>query len=147
MKKGALIGLLLFAVQFSNAQEWRYDIEAAISEAQLQNKKVLLFFSVPDACETCAALEQRVFNSPKFVAFADEKYILTKLEFRQTPGDHVSAELKAKNLLIVEKYNKDGFFPLVVVLTENRNVVGKIGAYNYETPTQYINLLKALESN
>lgn len=145
MKNALVVSLLFFCMQISNAQEWYPTIEDAIAQAQLHDKKVLLFFSVPDACETCSALEKRVFNSDTFLDFADKHYILAKLEFRQTPGDHVSAELKAKNLLIVEKYNKDGFFPLVVILTKNQAVVGKIGAYNYENPSQYIRLLKELE--
>jgi len=53
-----------------------------------------------------------VFKSPEFLAFADDNYVMVKIDFSYQQDDK---EQLQKNLLIVEKYNKDGFFPHVVV--------------------------------
>ena len=142
-----LLTVVLLNISSANAQGWENTLAEALDLAQVQNKEVLLFFTVPDACETCSELERRVLKSDVFLEYASQNYILTRIEFRNAPGYNLSAEAKAKNLLIVEKYNKDGFFPLVVLLTKTERVLGKIGVYNYETPEQYLKMLKAFESN
>src|SRR5690606_26422501 len=126
-------------------QEWFSDLDEAVDHAISQNKKVFLFFSVPDACEACERLEEKILTSDVFLDYAKNHYVLTRLEFLNTPGYSLAPEIKAQNLLIVEKYNKDGFFPLVVVLDTHRRVMGKVGVYQNETPQQYIALLSAFD--
>lgn len=147
MKKRILTTLLLITTLTIYSQEWHSDLKDALKIAHVQNKKVLLVFLVPESCDTCAHLEKEVFQSDEFKAFAREKYILSKVDFRNNTTPFLASEAKAKNLLIVEKYNKDGFFPLVVLLNKNEKVLGKIGTYNDESPSQYIALLQALEQS
>ncbi|HEU0137690.1 MAG TPA: thioredoxin family protein, partial [Flavobacterium sp.] len=117
-------------------QIWNENLEDALLKATAENKRVLLFFTVPDACESCVALEENVLQSPEFGEFASN-FILARADFQHTSLHPVTAETKAKNLLIVEKYNKDGFFPLMVLLDKNGKVVGSRGTYNGESPAEY----------
>lgn len=141
--KNIFIICILFQFCESNSQTWTTDLQIALSEANRQNKKVLLYFTVPEACDSCLSLEKNVFASAEFYEFASENYILAKADFS---GD-IDQQTKQDNLLIVEKYNKDGFFPLVVVLDKNSKVLGKSGVYNNELPSDYINKLKLLSRN
>ena len=135
--KNMVFTLVLFTMAWHcTAQNWKKDLASAIKEAAQENKKVLLFFSVPDYCDACLKLERKVFKSEEFQNFAANNYILVKVDF--------SDESKEKNLLIVEKYNKDGFFPLVVVLNKDSKILGKTGVYKNETPSQYLSLLQSL---
>lgn len=135
--------LFLFSIFNCTAQEWQKDLDLGLKAATQQNKKVLLFFSVPEHCDTCFKLEQKVFQSPEFLAFAESNYVLVKIDFSYQSED-LSKEQLEKNLLIVEKYNKDGFFPHVVVLNSAAKIAGKASVYNNETPREYVSLLKRI---
>ena len=139
MKKLVLVCLLIGS-SMVQAQEWKKDLDKALSQAGNENKLVLLFFSVPEACDICMELDKSVFASEEFKAYARENFILAKPDFSES----ATFETKADNLLIVEKYNKDGFFPLVVILDKNSRVLGKVGIYNGETPQQYILSLQSI---
>ena len=137
-----MISIALFcSVLNCTAQQWQKDLDIGLKEAAQQNKKVLLFFSVPEHCDTCVKLEQKVFKSPEFLAFASDNYVLVKIDFSYEQ-EGLSKDQLEKNLLIVEKYNKDGFFPHVVVLNKEAKIAGKAGVYNNETPYEYMSLLK-----
>lgn len=136
------ITLLVFFVanSFAYSQQWSNDLAASLKRAAQQDKKVLLYFSVPEAFNVCEQLEKNIWESVEFKDYSREKFILVKPDFKES----ASFETKAENLLIVEKYNKDGFFPLVVILDKNAKVLGKTGLYNDETPQEYITLLQSL---
>jgi hypothetical protein len=88
-------------------------------------------------------LEKNIFKSEEFLKFADENYILVKVDF-SNKSTVQSNDVMAENLLIVEKYNKDGFFPLVVILNKDSKVIGKTGVYKSETPEQYVSMLQKI---
>lgn len=141
MKSTALIILFLTGILNCSAQKWQKDLDLGLKAAAQQNKKVLLFFSVPEHCDTCVKLEKKIFQSPEFLAFAESNYVLVKIDFSYQSED-LSKEQLEKNLLIVEKYNKDGFFPHVVVLNTAAKITLKTSVYNNETPQEYLSLLK-----
>jgi thiol:disulfide interchange protein len=133
--------IALFCSSVVSAQEWKSSLQPALEEADSSGKNVFLFFSVADACETCKALEEKVLLTEVFKNFASDKYVLAKIDFTSD----VSLEEKAENLLIVEKYNKDGFFPWVVIINKSGKILGKTGLYNNESPEEYIRKLQSLE--
>ena len=129
------------------AQDWKTNLDEALKEAAATRKNVLLVFSVPDACDTCISLDRNVLKSEEFLSHVTPNFVLTRIEFKSSPGYTLSAEAKAKNLLIVERYNKDGFFPLVVALTPTEKVLGKIGSYNGESASEYNTMISAFINN
>lgn len=141
MKNLFFLTLFLLGVSgSSHAQRWQNDLNAGLKEAGRLNKKVLLFFSVSQRCESCQKLEENIFKSPEFQSYAEEHFVLVKVDFSYDAAD-LSKEQLERNLLIVEKYNKDGFFPHVVVLNKDARIMHKVGVYGRETPKQYISLL------
>lgn len=145
MNKCILVLLAYFMCLELQAQNWNTNISTAIREASQNNKKILLFFTVEDQSENCIKLEQTIFKSNVFNAFANENYILVKIKFDNNSYSNLTEEEVRQNLLIVEKYNKDGFFPLVVLLNKEAKKLGNIGVYKNETPTQYIELIHSIE--
>lgn len=138
MKNVSIVLLLVANSMVGYSQEWKSNLNEALKEASASGKEVLLFFSVPDNCESCANLDKKVLQSAEFQSFANENFILVKQDFQ---SNNTNLE---ENLLIVEKYNKDGFFPLLVMINKNAKIVGQLGTYNDETPQQYIAKLRAV---
>ncbi len=141
MKSTVFTSVLCSLAIHCSAQEWSNNLNQAFREASMTNKKVLLFFSTDENCERCQKLDKNVLQSSEFKDFAKDEYILVKQDFEPT-DDPQQLE---QNLLVVEKYNKDGFFPLLVILNKNAKVIGQVGAYNNETPNQYLDRLLSVK--
>lgn len=135
--KTILIALLLVSASLS-AQTWKTDFNEALREVGGSGKNVLLFFSVSDACDICRRLDHDIFQSQEFMDYAKDNLVLVKLDFKNQ-----ASQDKADQLLIVEKYNKDGFFPWVVIVNANQKVVGKLPMYEDQSIRQYLSQIKA----
>jgi thioredoxin-related protein len=143
MKKIALLVMLsLTTLGFS--QEWKTSLEEAKAEANKENKKILLVFSGSDWCAPCMKLEKNVWQSEVFKKEATEKYVLIKADFPKKKANQLSSELTENNNKLAEKYNKDGNFPLVVMLDKNGKVQGMTGFKNISAEN-YVKLLNTLE--
>lgn len=131
--------MLVFLATQAQSQEWKSDLEEAFREANAHGKNVLLFFSVSDACDLCRRLDNVVFQSEEFREYASKNLVLVKLDFHNS----MNSGNKADQLLVVEKYNKDGFFPWVVIIGQNQKVVGKLPLYSDQGPRQYVSQIRS----
>lgn len=110
--------------------------------ATKENKPVILVFSGSDWCAPCIKLEKNIWQSEEFKKEADKNWILVKADFPKKKNNKQPEELKAQNQVLAEKYNKEGFFPLVVVLDKTGKVMGKTGYENIK-PSEYIARIKS----
>ena len=134
-----LIMLLPFMIQ---AQDWQTDFETAKSLAAEQDKPIILVFQGSDWCAPCIKLEKEIWSSEDFIAYSKEHYIMLKADFPRKRQNSLSAEQQEKNNALAEKYNKEGYFPLVVVLDKEGRVLGTTG-YKKLTPSEYIEFLNS----
>ena len=134
-----LIMLLPFMMQ---AQDWQTDFETAKSLATDQDKPIILVFQGSDWCAPCIKLEKEIWSSEDFIAYSKEHYIMLKADFPRKRQNSLSAEQQEKNNALAEKYNKEGYFPLVVVLDKEGKVLGTTG-YKKLTPSEYIEFLNS----
>ncbi|MFV5696492.1 thioredoxin family protein [Flavobacterium sp. LB3P122] len=141
MKKIFLL-MLLFLVTIGYSQEWRTNFEITKTEATNQNKNILLVFSGLDWCGPCIKLDRDIWKSAEFMEYAKNNLILERADFPKKKQNQLSPEIKKQNQSLAEKYNKDGMFPLVVVLDKNGKVLAKTG-YKKVSPTEYVNLLNS----
>ncbi len=118
-------------------------MEEAKTTATAQNKNIVLVFSGSDWCAPCIKLDKNVWQSEAFKAYADEKLVLVRADFPKKKNNALPEDIRNNNLLLAEKYNKEGFFPLVVILDKNGKVLAKKG-YENQTAAQYISELKAI---
>jgi len=130
MKNVVLIMLLFFVYQSTFSQNWMTDVEQAKKIALENNKPIVLVFSGSDWCTPCMKLEKKVFNTEEFKEYALEKYVLLKADFPQRKKNKLSKEQQEHNNQLAEKYNKNGYFPLVVVLNSKGKLLGNLGYKN-----------------
>jgi thioredoxin-related protein len=142
MKKIILFAFL-FSATLSFSQNWTTSLEAAKTEAISSNKNILLVFSGSDWCAPCIKLDRTIFQSDVFQSEVEKKWILLKADFPKKKGNALSAEQTENNKKLAEKYNKEGNFPLVVLLDATGKVLGITG-YKNVSPTEYVQLLNAM---
>ncbi|MFE3849034.1 thioredoxin family protein [Flavobacterium sp. LB3P45] len=141
MKK-TMVLMLLFFVTIGYSQEWKTNFEVTKTEANNQNKNILLVFSGSDWCGPCIKLDRDIWKSAEFMEYAKNNLILERADFPKKKQNQLSPEIKKQNQSLAEKYNKDGMFPLVVVLDKNGKVLAKTG-YKKVSPTEYVDLLNS----
>jgi thioredoxin-related protein len=97
MKTIALFTLLVVA-QLGFAQKaaltWHTDINEASAIAKKENKPMMLFFTGSDWCGWCVRLQNEVFRTPEFEAWAKENVVLVELDFPKI--NHKAKPLKHK---------------------------------------------------
>lgn len=126
------------------AQNWQTNFEEAKVIAQKENKNILLVFSGSDWCAPCMKLEKNIWMSPEFQTEAQNSWIIYKADFPKKKANQLSPEMTEQNKKLAEKYNKDGSFPLVVLLDPSGKVLGMFGFKN-SSPSAYIALIHSAE--
>ncbi|WP_040280838.1 thioredoxin family protein [Psychroserpens damuponensis] len=143
MKK-IIVALLVMVVCASTtmAQEWQTDINVAKEIASKESKPIILVFQGSDWCAPCIKLDREIWSTDTFKKYAKENYIMLKADFPRRKKNALSEVQTKANALLAEKYNKQGFFPFVVVLDSNGKVLGE-SSYKKTTPENYIKELNA----
>lgn len=142
MKRLFLIAFVLLTAN-GFAQNWTNNFEEAKATAAKENKNILLVFSGSDWCAPCIKLDKNVWQSAEFKTYAEGNLVLLRADFPKKKANVLPEELKNANLALAEKYNKEGFFPFVVVLNKTGKVIARKG-YENQTAEKYIAELQAL---
>ena len=141
--KNIILFSFIFSATLSFSQNWTTFLEVAKTEAASSNKNILLVFSGSDWCAPCIKLDRTIFQSDVFKAEAEKKWVLLKADFPKKKGNALSETQTESNKKLAEKYNKEGNFPLVVLLDATGKVLGITG-YKNVSPTEYVQLLNAM---
>ncbi|MDT8346587.1 MAG: thioredoxin family protein [Flavobacteriaceae bacterium] len=136
--------LLFLLVNFSFSQDWKTDLEAAKQQARQEDKQLLVVFQGSDWCAPCMKLNREIFESEYFKEYAASHYVMLQADFPRKKGNQLSPELQQQNNELAAQYNKNGYFPLVVVFDKNLNLIGKTG-YKKMTPELYIEHLNSFK--
>ena len=143
MKK-IIILLFLFTGTIGYSQNWNSSFVEAQKKAVTENRNILLVFSGSDWCAPCIKLDKTIWKSEEFNKEATENWILYKADFPKKKANLLSLELTAENKKIAERYNKEGNFPLVLLLDPSGTVLGITG-YKNVTPQEYIQIIHSFE--
>jgi len=141
-KRIFLCYFLFFAIISMKAQEWQTDLNEAKKIASEKNHKIILVFQGSDWCAPCIKLDTEIWNSTAFIEYAKQHYVMLKADFPRKSKNKLNKSQQEKNNQLAEKYNTNGYFPYVVVLDKNTNVLGSTG-YKKVSPTEYINILNS----
>ena len=107
--------------------EWISDLGAAQAQAKATNRPILAVFSGSDWCKPCIMYEQEVFAKPEFMGYAKDKLVLAHFDFpRMKKNQPTAAQLKL-NEAAAAQLNKEGDFPLAVVIAPDGKVLAKTG--------------------
>lgn len=129
MKKILIMMFAMFfmantAFAYSGGINWYTNYEQAVSDAQKNNKPIVLFFTGSDWCGWCKKLDAEAFHDPQFAAAAGDKFVFVLLDF-PTSGNQ-SAQEKAQNKALKQKYSIQGF-PTLIILDSKQQQVGTTG--------------------
>jgi len=143
MKKFLFV-LGFMAVLSMQAQDWVYDFDEALQKAKAENKKIILVFSGSDWCIPCIKLEKYIWTSPEFQAHAKDHYVMLRADFPRKKKNQLPPEQRKKNEELAERFNPNGYFPLVVVISPDGKVLGETGYDKDKTPADYIKYFDSL---
>lgn len=135
------IALLLLGM-FAYSQEWQTNFEDAKKLALEENKTIILVFQGSDWCAPCMKLDREVWSTKEFQDLAKDVFIMLKADFPRKKQNKLSEEQQVHNNSLAETYNTYGYFPYVVVIDAQGNVLGSLG-YEKSTPENYFNKLSA----
>ncbi len=141
--KNILIAIALFTSSLISSQTWKTNLEEAKATAVEQNKNIVLVFSGSDWCAPCIKLDKNVWQSEVFKTYANEKLVLLRADFPKKKANALAEDIKKGNAALAEKYNKEGYFPFVVVLDKTGKVLAKKG-YENQTADKYVSELQAI---
>lgn len=129
------------------SQDWKTNFESAQQEASKTNKSIVLVFQGSDWCAPCIKLEQNIWSNDEFLNYANDELIMVKADFPRKKKNQLSEEQTTHNRALAEKYNKNGYFPLVVVFNSKSEIIGTTGYDKNKSPADYVNLIKSYASN
>ena len=126
------------------SQDWQTNFEEAKAMAKKEHHNIVLVFQGSDWCAPCMKLEKEIWSTAEYQKLAKDHFIMLKADFPRRKANKLSDEQQKQNNQLAEKYNPQGFFPLVVVMNPDGKVLGNIG-YEHLSPEAYFNKLKAFE--
>ncbi len=136
-----LIIALLISVTLT-AQEWQTDLETAKNLALMENHPIILVFQGSDWCAPCIKLDREIWSTIEFQNYSKEHFVMLLADFPRKSKNALTEAQQQKNNQLAEKYNKQGYFPFVVILDNEGEVLGEMG-YEKTTPKGYINKIES----
>jgi thioredoxin-related protein len=144
-KRILLLFFIVFGIPFClQAQEWQTDLNQAEKIAAEENKPIILVFQGSDWCAPCIKLDREIWTTDTFKKYSKDHFVMLKADFPRSDKNALEPAQQEKNNKLAETYNKEGYFPLVVVLNENGKVLGKTG-YKHITSENYIKILNSFQ--
>tara|TARA_B100001287_G_C22662454_1_gene521077 strand:- start:1 stop:429 length:429 start_codon:yes stop_codon:yes gene_type:complete len=141
MKKISFIFILLLS-SLSYSQDWQTSYERSLNKAKKENKKIILVFQGSDWCGPCIKLSQEIWTSDYFINYSNKKFVMLQADFPRKKKNFLSDEQQKSNNLLAEKYNPNGYFPFVVIIDKNENLLGEMG-YKKTTPEDFIKIIES----
>lgn len=142
MRKVIII-VFVFIGSLGYSQNWKTNFEEAKQEASEGNKNILLVFSGSDWCAPCIKLDNVVWKSEAFQSEAEKNWVIYRADFPKKKANQLAPELTESNKKLAEKYNRNGSFPLVILLDKTGKVIGMTGFKNISA-SEYIQLIHSL---
>ena len=143
MKKLILV-LALISTSFGFSQTWENNWQTALKKAKENQQNIVLIFSGSDWCGPCIKLDQNVWQSEEFKESSKNHWVLFKADFPRKKGNKLPKNQEEENGKLAEKYNSNGYFPLVIVLSPEGKILGSTG-YKKISAKEYIQQLKKFE--
>ena len=137
-----LISLLSFITLPSIT--WQTDIVKAEQSAREEHKFIILNFSGSDWCGPCIRLHKEIFNSEIFTNYANEHLVLLNADFPRSKKNQLSTEQQKKNDEMADVYNKNGVFPLTLLLDSKGKVLKKWEGFPNASAGEFTNEINAI---
>ena len=137
MRRFFLFLPLLAAMGQVNAQQWLTNFDEAKQVAAEKDQIIILVFQGSDWCAPCIKLDKAVWSTGEFQQYAENHFVMLQADFPRKKANQLPKQQQQHNARMAEVYNKQGHFPLVVILDKNGTVLGTTG-YKKLSVEQYI---------
>jgi thioredoxin-related protein len=138
--------IAIIAVMFmAMAINWHTDFVKAKEKAKEEHKLILLNFSGSDWCIPCIRTKKEIFDKESFSRYADSNLVLVNADFPRLKKDELPKSQEKENEALAEKYNKEGAFPLTILLDANGKVVKEWKGYPNVSPQTFVDQIKSVE--
>jgi len=143
-----LIGMIFISASIFSQNTWLNNFDEAKKVAITEHKNILLVISGSDWCLPCIKLEKEILTKPDFVTYATSNLVIINADFpkRKKNKVKISNIVKSQNEKLFEKYNKNGYFPFVAVLTPKGELMGDLGYINI-SPKKYAQHIENIIKN
>lgn len=136
-----LISLLLLSL---STVQWEPNFENAKKTAKENHELILLNFSGSDWCGPCIVTRKEYFESEVFLKMASDKLVLVNADFPRKKKNKGSPEQVKRNEALAEIYNKQGVFPLTLLLNADGRVLKTWSGKPEVSPEQWTAEIKAI---
>ncbi|MDX6182528.1 thioredoxin family protein [Flavobacterium sp. Fl-77] len=137
-----LIALFLFFTVLPI--NWEPDFNNAKKKAKEKNELILLNFSGSDWCGPCIVLRRDYLESSVFSDMADKNLILVNADFPRKKKNIGTPEQVKRNEDLAERYNKEGSFPLTLLLDADGKVIKTWNGKPETSPEEWTAEIKAI---
>jgi len=111
--------LFLFVTQL----QWEPNFDTAKKTAKDKHELILLNFSGSDWCVPCIALRKEYLESDTFITMANDNLVLVNADFPRKKKNLPASDVVKSNEALADIYNKEGVFPLTLLLDANGKVL------------------------
>jgi len=117
------------------------DLSREIAKAKSENKLLLMEFSSSDSCPPCVLMQQKVFSTPQFLAYAKTNLNFVRLDFPLKSD--LRPDTTATNALLARQFDVNGF-PTFIALDSSGKVFWEQEGVDLSQadPANFINLLQ-----
>jgi thiol-disulfide isomerase/thioredoxin len=123
---------------------WESDFNNAKKIAKEKHELILLNFSGSDWCGPCILTRRDYLENPEFTAMANENLILVNADFPRKKKNIGTPQQVKRNEDLAEQYNKEGSFPLTLLLDTDGKVLKSWYGKPETTPQQWTAEIKAI---
>jgi thioredoxin-related protein len=138
-----LIYSALVAAMVLSSTSWQTDFESAKTQARSENKLILLNFSGSDWCGPCIRLHKEIFDDETFRNYADQNLVLVNADFPRLKKNMLSKDQQQKNEALADLYDREGAFPLTLLVNAQGKVIKKWEGFPSMTAAEFTNDVKA----
>ena len=143
--KFRIVVVFLFFVTNGFSQNWETNFEVSKDRAENEDKIIVMVFQGSDWCVPCMKLDREIWISEEFIKYSDENLIMLKVDFPKKRKNTLTKVQQEHNNELAEKYNTAGYFPFIVILDNNGNVIGTT-SYKKLSPKKYIEIIESFQS-
>lgn len=124
--------------------QWEPSFENAKKIAKEKHELILLNFSGSDWCGPCIVTRRDYLESEVFTKLATDNLVLVNADFPRKKKNIGTPETVKRNEALAEKYNKQGAFPLTLLLNADGKVLKTWNGKPETTPEQWTAEIKAI---
>ena len=132
------IFLLFISFLTINTPLWLNNLDEAKLEAKENHKLIVLNFSGSDWCGPCIKMHKQLFDSEEFKAYSKEKLVLVNADFPRMKKNQPDKKQLAINSALADKYNKEGIFPLTLLLDASGKIIKRWEGLPKVTPAEFV---------